>query len=240
MKDRTKSGREVLQVKIRGFFRSRVELWYDPSAIPENGAMNVLLRLRQGFFPRVENNCEVFGEFFIGEREHEKLDLSNIYQRAFAGEIRVEKRIFRISDLKNAEDIEYVKNAQPIVFTGLCREGTDLMYNPSAHAFDSEIFENQRKALYGEISGVKLFAVRCMPVGLICCDFYNEITQQLSTFILNYNEGGKTVPNCATVRYGLEEYLIVYESCFGDNYVLQYADSEGKKMNKKTYISTGF
>lgn len=231
---------EEIKIRTRGFLFSRSRLEYDPEMIPENGAVNVLVRLKHGYFPRIVEKTEVFEEVCIGEKGDEELCLSQSYHFRFQGELCQEKRVFRISELKNTEDIEYIKHAPRIIFTGLCREGGDLLYSPIDAAFDAEVFANQRKALLGEIPEIKTFAVRCGPAGMIHCHFYNERTQQLSEFILKYSDNKRrSIPVCVTVEYGLAEYLIVYESCFGENYVLQYTDTEGRELNKKTYIALG-
>lgn len=231
---------EEIKIRAKGFLSVRTQLEYDPKMIPESGAVNVLVRLKRGCLPGIMEKSEVFEGVCIGEKGDEELCLSRSYRDKFQGELCQEKRIFRISELGNAKDIEYIEHASRVIFTGFCREGGDLLYSPIDAAFDTEVFANQRKALLGEIPEIKMFAVKCGPVGMIYCHFYNERTQQLSKFILKYSDDKReSIPVCATVEYGLAEYLIVYESRFGENYVLQYTDTEGRELNKKTYIKWG-
>lgn len=229
--------------RIKNFSKSlgrqvSVKLTYDEKCIPENGGLRAIVTLERGRIPKVEAIGNMFDRVFIGGHEEfaERFysDCRSIFTRVASPR---KEPMFWLSDLSHAEDREYVETAPGITVSGLDFGADNLMYRPSDFPDDDIVYTNQLAALQGEIDGVKLFAVRCKIWGQIECYFYSEKTQRLSCYILDYE---RNMPMVLSVKRGLARYLVVYESVGGalpSNYVLQYVDDSGTKMEERTYLS---
>ena len=232
--------KDVLKERRRLFGGWCARLPYKEKDIPEGGGLSLRIELKRKYFPVICERNTVRYEFYIGARSCEELGLTYDYNRALMGVVPNEKRMFELGNLSSRESFEYIKSAERIVFTGLSREGSELLYCPASHPFDEEVFRNQRDVLFGKVPWIKLFALRCGLLGQVKCDFYNERSQRLSTFILICGDDvSHFMPFSASIEYGLEKYFVVYESgeSFASNYVLQYADAKGESIQRKTVVS---